>query len=53
MMRVILCGGVWSRYIGLTNSEVWAGSNLNEFYNLGDSVADQRAIKDGRETKLK
>ena len=40
--------GAWTRLIGLTSAEVWAGSNLNEFYRLGDSAADQRAIFAGR-----
>ncbi|MFC7346452.1 DUF6443 domain-containing protein [Chryseobacterium zhengzhouense] len=41
--------GGWSKFIGLTSAEVWGGSNLNEFYNLGDTPEDQRAISNGRD----
>ena len=40
--------GGWSKFIGLSSADVWAGSNLNEFYNLGDTPEDQRAIFNGR-----
>jgi RHS repeat-associated protein len=40
--------GAWSQYIGLSNLKVFIGSNLNEWYNYGDSRADQRAIFRGR-----
>ncbi|WP_317126969.1 hypothetical protein [Apibacter raozihei] len=40
--------GAWTEEIGLFDFEVKGGSNLNEFYNFGDSEADQRAIFDGR-----
>ena len=40
--------GGWSKFIGLFHHEVLVGSNVNEFYNFGDSEADQRAIFRGR-----
>jgi hypothetical protein len=40
--------GAWTKLIGLSDREVEIGSNLNEWYRLGDSKADQRAIGAGR-----
>ncbi|MCM2556770.1 hypothetical protein NAL32_20465, partial [Chryseobacterium sp. Ch-15] len=36
--------GLWTYSLGLHDAEVKVGSNLNEFYNFGDTPADQRAI---------
>ena len=42
--------GAWSKFIGLTSPEVWAGSNANEFFFTGkmDTPADQRSVFNGR-----
>ncbi|WP_293886744.1 MULTISPECIES: polymorphic toxin type 44 domain-containing protein [unclassified Sphingobacterium] len=39
--------GAWMRANGYTYMQVWLGSNLNEWKNLGDSKGDQNAIKAG------
>lgn len=46
MIQEILCGGAWTKEIGLSDRMTWFGSELNE-YGF-DSNADQKAIKDGR-----
>jgi hypothetical protein len=40
--------GAWTKGIGLNTFEARGGAHLNEFYRLGDSKADQRAISAGR-----
>lgn len=43
MIQEILCGGAWTKEIGLSDRMTWFGSELNE-YGF-DSNADQKAIK--------